>query len=234
MFNRITMKDNFRILVAEDEEDICEILQFNLESEGYKVDVVHSAEDALKKKLSLYDLFLLDVMMAKMTGFALAQKMRKELDITNPIIFLTARNNENDLLTGFSVGADDYIAKPFSIRELQARVKTILKRTSNQALPEDSSVLELGNIGLDNKTKRLIIDGKKVELTRKEFEIILLLAKNQGRIFSREEILDRIWADDVIVTDRTVDVNMTRLRKKLGGYGQYIRNKAGYGYYFEI
>ena len=228
------MKDNFRILVAEDEEDICEILQFNLESEGYKVDVVHSAEDALKKKLSVYDLFLLDVMMGKMTGFALAQKMRKELDITTPIIFLTARNNENDLLTGFSVGADDYIAKPFSIRELQARVRTILKRTSRQATNEESSVLELGNIGLDNKTKRLIMDGKKIELTRKEFEIILLLAKNQGRIFSREEILDRIWADDVIVTDRTVDVNMTRLRKKLGGYGQYIRNKAGYGYYFEV
>lgn len=228
------MRDIFRILVAEDEEDICEILQFNLESEGYKVDVVHSAEDALKKKLSVYDLFLLDVMMGKMTGFALAQKMRKELDIITPIIFLTARNNENDLLTGFSVGADDYIAKPFSIRELQARVRTILKRTSHQVSTEESSVLELGNIGLDNKTKRLIMDGKKVELTRKEFEIILLLAKNQGRIFSREEILDRIWADDVIVTDRTVDVNMTRLRKKLGGYGQYIRNKAGYGYYFEI
>lgn len=228
------MKDIFRILVAEDEEDICEILQFNLESEGYKVDVVHSAEDALKKKLASYDLFLLDVMMGKMTGFALAQKMRKELDITTPIVFLTARNNENDLLTGFSVGADDYIAKPFSIRELQARVRTILKRSSHLATTEESSVLELGNIGLDNKTKRLIMDGKKVELTRKEFEIILLLAKNQGRIFSREEILDRIWADDVIVTDRTVDVNMTRLRKKLGGYGQYIRNKAGYGYYFEV
>lgn len=228
------MKDNFKILVAEDEEDICEILQFNLESEGYKVDVVHSAEDALKKKLTVYDLFLLDVMMGKMTGFALAQKIRKELDITTPIIFLTARNNENDLLTGFSVGADDYIAKPFSIRELQARVKTILKRSSQLVTAEESSVMELGNIGLDNKTKRLLIDGKKVELTRKEFEIILLLAKNQGRIFSREEILDRIWADDVIVTDRTVDVNMTRLRKKLGGYGQYIRNKAGYGYYFEI
>lgn len=228
------MKDNYRILVAEDEEDICEILQFNLESDGHKVDVVHSAEDALKKKLSSYDLFLLDVMMGKMTGFALAQKMRKELDITTPIIFLTARNNENDLLTGFSVGADDYIAKPFSIRELQARVRTILKRTSIQGTSEESNVLELGNIGLDNKTKRLIIDGKKVELTRKEFEIILLLAKNQGRIFSREEILDRIWEDDVIVTDRTVDVNMTRLRKKLEGYGKYIRNKAGYGYYFEI
>jgi DNA-binding response OmpR family regulator len=209
-------------------------LQKVLESEGYAVDVVHSAEDALKKNLSNYHLFLLDVMMGKMTGFGLAQKMRKELDITTPIIFLTARNNENDLLTGFSVGADDYMAKPFSIRELQARVKTILKRTNIKSTTAESSILALGDIGLDNKTKRLIIDGKKVELTRKEFEILLLLAKNQGRIFSREEILSRIWADDVIVTDRTVDVNMTRLRKKLEGYSTYIRNKAGYGYFFEI
>ena len=228
------MKENFRILVAEDEEDICEILQFNLESEGYTIDVVHSAEDALKKDLTKYHLFLLDVMMGKMTGFGLAQKIRKELDLTAPIIFLTARNNENDLLTGFTVGADDYMSKPFSIRELQARVKTILNRTYSKNPKIESTILSLGNIGLDNKTKRLIIDGKKVELTRKEFEILLLLAKNQGRIFSREEILDRIWADDVIVTDRTVDVNMTRLRKKLEVYSTYIRNKAGYGYFFEI
>ncbi len=228
------MEDNFRILVAEDEEDICEILQFNLESEGYTVDVVHSAEEALKKKLNEYDLFLLDVMMGKMTGFGLAQKMRKELEINTPIIFLTARNTENDLLTGFSVGADDYMAKPFSIRELQARVKTILKRTSQKESGKETPVIFLGNIALDNKSKRLIIGDKKIELTRKEFEILLLLAKNQGRIFSREEILDRIWANDVIVTDRTVDVNMTRLRKKMEDCSGYIRNKAGYGYYFEI
>jgi len=228
------MRNNFKILVAEDEEDICEILQFNLESEGYQVDVVHSAEDALKKRLADYDLFLLDVMMGKMTGFGLSQKMRKELDIHAPIIFLTARSSENDLLTGFSVGADDYVAKPFSIRELQARVKTILKRANPRIIPEESSVLNLGKIGLDNKTKRLIIGDKKIDLTKKEFEILLMLTKNPGRIFSREEILDRIWSDDVIVTDRTVDVNMTRLRKKMEEYSSYIRNKAGYGYYFEI
>lgn len=228
------MKENFRILVAEDEEDICEILQFNLESEGHKVDVVHSAEEALQKKLTDYDLFLLDVMMGKMTGFALAQKMRKELDITAPMIFLTARDNENDLLTGFSVGADDYVAKPFSIRELQARVKTILKRSYQKERAQESTFVNIGGIGLDNKSKRLIIGDKKIDLTRKEFEILLLLTKNQGRIFSREEILSRIWSNDVIVTDRTVDVNMTRLRKKMEDYGSYIRNKPGYGYYFEI
>jgi DNA-binding response OmpR family regulator len=228
------MKDNFRILVAEDEDDICEILQFNLESEGYMVDVVHSAEDALQKKLTDYDLFLLDVMMGRMTGFALAQKMRKELDINTPIIFLTARDNENDLLTGFSVGADDYMAKPFSIRELQARVKTILKRSYQKERAQESSIVSIGGIGLDNKSKRLMIGDKRIDLTRKEFEILLLLTKNQGRIFSREEILSRIWANDVIVTDRTVDVNMTRLRKKMEEYSVYVRNKPGYGYYFEI
>jgi DNA-binding response OmpR family regulator len=173
-------------------------------------------------------------MMGKMTGYGLAQKMRKEMYINAPIIFLTARNTENDLLTGFSVGADDYMAKPFSIRELQARVKTVLKRTNQMTAAQESSVLQLGEIGLDSKSKRLIIHDKKIELTRKEFEIILLLAKSPGRIFSREEILDRIWSDDVIVTDRTVDVNMTRLRKKLEGYSSYLRNKAGYGYYLEI
>ncbi len=228
------MKDTFRILVAEDEEDICEILQFNLENEGYQVDVVHSAEEALQKKLASYDLLLLDVMMGKMTGFGLAQKMRKELDILTPIIFLTARDNENDLLTGFSVGADDYITKPFSIRELQARVKTILKRTYRKERTDESTVVFIGGIGLDNKTKRITIGDKRIDLTRKEFEILLLLTKNQGRIFSREEILQRIWANDVIVTDRTVDVNMTRLRKKMDEYSVYIRNKPGYGYYFEI
>lgn len=228
------MKENYRILVAEDEEDICEILQFNLESEGYHVEVVHSAEDALKKKLTDFDLFLLDVMMGKMTGFGLAQKLRKELEINTPIIFLTARDKENDLLTGFSVGADDYMAKPFSIRELQARVKTILKRTYQNEKLKESSVTRIGNISIDNQTKRLIINDKKIELTKKEFQILQLLTKNQGRIFSREEILDRIWSNDVIVTDRTVDVNMTRLRKKMENFGTYIRNKAGYGYYFEV
>jgi two-component system, OmpR family, alkaline phosphatase synthesis response regulator PhoP len=229
------IKENYRILVVEDEEDLCEILQFNLESDGHYVDTAHSAEEALKKNLAGYDLFLLDVMMGKMSGFNLTQKIRKELKLDIPIIFLTARNSENDLLTGFNIGADDYIAKPFSIRELQARVKTVLKRTQKKKeTPGDNTQFEIGGIKIDNIAKRLIIGTKKIELTKKEFEILLLLAKNSGRIFSREEILYRIWANDVIVTDRTVDVNMTRLRKKLEEYSTYIRNRPGYGYYFEI
>lgn len=228
------MSEKFRILVAEDEEDLCEILQFNLESDGHEVDIVHSAEEALKKELSHYDLFLLDVMMGKMSGFGLAQKMRKEMELETPVIFLTARTGENDLLTGFNVGADDYITKPFSVRELQARVRTVLKRSGRKLAKEEMATQKLGEIIVDHVAKRLIIHEEKVELTRKEYEIFTLLLRHAGRIFSREEILGRIWENDVIVTDRTVDVNIARLRKKLGAFSHYLKNKPGYGYYIEV
>ena len=228
------MNEHFRILVVEDEEDLNEILQFNLESEGYQIDTAFSAEEALKKDLGVYHLILLDVMMGKISGYSLAQRIRKELHLEVPIIFLTARDTENDLLTGFNLGADDYITKPFSIRELQARVKVVLRRSKTTPVEEASTLLAIGEITLDQETKRLLVGDKKIELTRKEYEIISLLAKSPGRIFSREEILRRIWESDVIVTDRTVDVNMTRLRKKMEDYGNYIRNKPGFGYYFEI
>lgn len=228
------MNDNFRILVVEDEEDLNEILQFNLESEGYQVDTAFSAEEALKKDLTNYNLMILDVMMGKISGFSLAQKIKKEMRLDVPIIFLTARDTENDLLTGFNLGADDYITKPFSIRELQARVKAILKRIKATPKEVAATSLNIGEIVIDFESKRLIIGNKKTELTRKEYEILSLLAKSPGRIFSREEILRRIWESDVIVTDRTVDVNMTRLRRKMEEYGSYLRNKPGFGYYFEI
>lgn len=228
------MSEKFRILVVEDEEDLNEILQFNLESEGYLVDTSFSAEEALKRDLTVYHLMILDVMMGKISGFSLAQRIRKELRLEVPIIFLTARDTENDLLTGFNLGADDYITKPFSIRALQARVKAILKRTKATPVEVATTSLTIGEIIIDFETKRLNIGDKKIELTRKEYEIISLLAKNPGRIFSREEILRRIWESDVIVIDRTVDVNMTRLRHKMEEYGSYIRNKPGFGYYFEI
>jgi two-component system, OmpR family, alkaline phosphatase synthesis response regulator PhoP len=228
------MNKDYRILVVEDEEDLCEILQFNLESDGHHVDTVHSAEEALKKDLSGYDLLLLDVMMGKMSGFSLAQKVRKEMHYEMPIIFLTARNSENDLLTGFNLGADDYIVKPFSIRELQARIKTVLNRSGRKDRNEEMPLQEIGGIILDHVGKRVIVDNEKVDLTRKEFEILSFLSKHPGRIFSRSEILGHIWENDVIVTDRTVDVNIARLRKKLGDFGYYLRNKPGYGYYFEV
>ena len=229
------MNDNSRILVVEDEEDLNEILQFNLESEGYLIDTAFSAEEALKKDLTRYDLLILDVMMGKISGFSLAQRVRKEMRLDVPIIFLTARDTENDMLTGFNLGADDYIAKPFSVRALQARIKAVLKRAKVAPTVEEVvNSLNIGDIVIDFESKRMIIGNKKIELTRKEYEIITLLAKSPGRIFSREEILRRIWENDVIVIDRTVDVNMTRLRRKMEEYGSYIRNKPGFGYYFEI
>jgi two-component system alkaline phosphatase synthesis response regulator PhoP len=228
------MNGNFRILVVEDEEDLNEILQFNLESEGYLVDTSFSAEEALKRDLTRYDLMILDVMMGKISGFSLAQRIRKDMRLDVPIIFLTARDTENDLLTGFNIGADDYITKPFSVRALQARIKAVLKRIKANSSEEVSMTLKVGEIVIDYESKRLVIGDKKIELTRKEYEIISLLAKSPGRIFSREEILRRIWESDVIVIDRTVDVNMTRLRRKMEEYGSYIRNKPGFGYYFEI
>jgi len=228
------MNENSRILVVEDEEDLNEILQFNLESEGYLVDTSFSAEEALKRDLTRYDLLILDVMMGKISGFSLAQRIRKDMRLEVPIIFLTARDTENDLLTGFNLGADDYITKPFSVRALQARIKAVLKRNKPISVEEIATSLIVGGIIIDFESKRLIIGDKKVELTRKEYEIISLLVKSPGRIFSREEILRRIWESDVIVIDRTVDVNMTRLRRKMEEYGSYIRNKPGFGYYFEI
>jgi DNA-binding response OmpR family regulator len=222
-----------RILIVDDEEDLCEILQYNLSNEGYKTDIAHSAEEALKKSLQSYDLLMLDIMMGSMSGFKLADKLRKEMDITVPVIFLTAKDSENDILTGFSLGADDYITKPFSVNELTARVKAVLKR-SNQGKSKNHGSVKLGEIELDTLRKRLIINDEKIELTKKEYEILKLLIENQGKVFSREDILMRIWGGDVIVTERTVDVNITRLRTKLGKFGVNLKNKTGYGYFFEL
>jgi len=225
-------KEGKRILIVDDEEDLCEILQYNLSNEGYRTDIAHSAEEAIKRPLNDYDLFMLDVMMGTMSGFKLADKLRKEMNINVPIIFLTAKDTENDLLTGFSLGADDYITKPFSVNELTARVKAVLKRTNSAKAT--NAITRFGDIELDTVRKRLIINGEKIELTRKEYEILKLLIENQSKVFSREDILAKVWGGDVIVTDRTVDVNITRLRTKLGKTGHNIKNKTGYGYFFEI
>lgn len=224
---------NKRILIVDDEEDLCEILQYNLGNEGYITEVVHSAEEALKLQLAGFDLILLDVMMGAMSGFKFADKLRKEMALNIPIIFLTARDTENDILTGFSLGADDYMAKPFSINELTARVKAVLKRAKSEKAKE-SPVIKFGELELDTARKRLIINNEKIELTKKEFEILRLLLENQTRVFSRDEVLTNVWGKDVIVTERTVDVNITRLRTKLGSYSQNLKNKTGYGYYFEF
>jgi two-component system alkaline phosphatase synthesis response regulator PhoP len=219
-----------RILIVDDEEDLCE---YNLDNEGFITDVAHSAEEAMIMPVHEFDLLLLDVMMGPVSGFKLADKLRKEQNNPIPIIFLTAKDTENDLLTGFSLGADDYISKPFSLNELTARVKAVLKRSesgkSNSKVP-----VNYGDVELDTVRKRVIIDNEKIELTRKEFEILKLLIENHGKIYSREDILNIVWEKDVIVTNRTVDVNITRLRNKLGKQGALLKNKTGYGYYYEL
>ena len=222
----------YKLLIVDDEEDLCEILQFNLEGEGFDTDVAYSAEDALKKDIKSFNLIILDVMMGQMSGFKLAEKIRKEMNLTIPIIFVTAKNTENDLLTGFNLGGDDYITKPFSVKEVIVRVKAIIKRTKKQDTISQSSIY-VDDMELNFEKRSLQIKNKKIQLTKKEFEILALLLKSKGRIFSREEIFNNVWDDSTIVTDRTIDVHITRLRKKLGKYGKNIKSKPGFGYTFE-
>ena len=223
-----------KILVVDDEEDLCEILKFNLEIEGYEVDTAFSAEEALKMDIASYQLLLLDVMMGEISGFKMASILKKEEKTADiPIIFLTAKDTENDMLTGFNLGADDYISKPFSIRQVVARVKAVLRRTSDKEKVPENECLKYEPLSLDTKRIKASVDGQEVPLTKKEFEILKLLLENKGNVFSREEILSRIWKDEVYVLDRTIDVNITRLRKKIGPYGKNIVTRLGFGYCFE-
>lgn len=223
-----------RILIVDDEPDICEILKFNLQSEGYHVDVVFSGEEALHVQLKTYDLFLLDVMMKGISGYRLADELRKKHAIHAPFIFITAKNSENDKITGFSLGAEDFVTKPFSVREVIARVRVVLRR-SEKPVPENEPVEEISVSGmvLNIRQKRLMIDGTREDLTPIEFGILEMLMKAPGQIFERDRFLSRIW-NDVHVSDRTVDVHMARLRKKMGKYGSLLVSRKGYGYCLEI
>lgn len=219
-------------MVVDDEESLCEILQFNLEVEGYEVDVAYSAEEALERDVASYDLLLLDVMMGTMSGFRMAQELKRNPATASvPIIFCTARDSEDDTVAGLNLGADDYISKPFSLREVIARVRSVLRRSTTPK--SDNDIVSYLTLSLDRRSKRCTLDGNEVQLTKKEFEILVLLLSNRGRIFSREEILERVWTDEVVVLDRTIDVNITRLRKKIGQYGHNITTRLGYGYGFE-
>lgn len=223
-----------RILVVDDEEDLCEILKFNLENEGYEVDTANSAEEALKMEIGSYNLLLLDVMMGEISGFKMANMLKKDKKTASvPIIFITAKDTENDTVTGFNLGADDYISKPFSLREVIARVKAVLRRTATNETERLPEQIGYQSLVIDITKKKVSIDGAEVPLTKKEFEILCLLLQNKGRVFSREDILSRIWSDEVYVLDRTIDVNITRLRKKIGVYGKCIVTRLGYGYCFE-
>ncbi|MCI5742677.1 response regulator transcription factor [Phocaeicola faecicola] len=224
--------NDYRILVVDDEEDLCEILKFNLETEGYLVDTANSAEEALKLDLTRYNLLLLDVMMGEISGFKMARIMKNNKDTANiPIIFITAKDTENDTITGFNLGADDYISKPFSLREVVMRVKAVLRRTASPVQREEQLIYK--GLVIHIPQKKVMIDGEEAPLTKKEFEILLLLLQNQGRVFSREDILTKVWNDEAFVLDRTIDVNITRLRKKIGNYGKHIVTRLGYGYCFE-
>lgn len=226
----------YRILVVDDEEDLCEILQFNLENEGYEVHTANSAEEALKMDLTGYDLLLLDVMMGEISGFKMAHLLKKDRRTAHiPVIFITAKDTENDTLTGFNIGADDYISKPFSLREVSARVKAVLRRTARGAEAEvEPERIVYRSLVVDVSGKRVTVDDAEVPLTRKEFEILIMLMHSKGRVLTREDILTEVWKDTSFVLDRTIDVNITRLRKKLGPYGKNIVTRLGFGYCFEI
>lgn len=226
--------DKQRILVVDDEETLCEALQFNLEVEGYEVDVAYSAEEALAMDIKSYSLILLDVMMSEMSGFKMARLLKKDPATADiPIIFCTARDAEDDMIAGLNLGADDYIPKPYSIRNVLARVRTVLRRSKTHDEDSTGGVIRYEGIIIDSASKQCTVDGEPIRLPRKEFEILSLLISHPGRIFSRNDILLKIWGTDVIVSDRTIDVNITRLRQKIGKYGNSIITRSGYGYGFQ-
>lgn len=227
------MEDSQRILVVDDERTLCDVLKLNLELEGYKVDVTYSAEEAQRMPLSSYSLILLDVMMEEMTGIELTTIIRADERTRNvPIILCTAKDAENDIIDGFLCGADDYIKKPFSMKELVLRVKSVLRRSS-QPKESNEQKIKYKTLELDLGKRECRIDGTDVSFTKKEFDILKMLLNTPDKIFSREEILDEVWDDDVYVVDRTIDVNINRLRKKMGVYGNNIITKQGYGYGFK-
>lgn len=229
-----------RILVVDDEESLCEILKFNLEKDGYEVDVAYSAEEALELSLSEYNLVLLDVMMSGMSGFDMAKKIKANPATEHlPIVFCTAKDAEDDIVEGLNLGAEDYIAKPYKLREVSARIRTILRRASQVHTPateevDEEGVLSYNGLVLNSNRKICTLDGEMVSLTKKEFEILSLFLSRKNYIFSRDEILKYIWKDEVVVLDRTIDVNITRLRKKISHYGAHIVTRNGYGYGFEV
>ena len=229
-----------KILVVDDEQDLCNILLFNLTSAGYLAEAACSAEEALDLIRSsqaagskFYDLLLLDVMMPGLSGFELAERLKADKQTAFlPIIFLTAKGTEDDMLQGFDVGADDYVAKPFSVRELMARVKVVLSRTAMRQTDEQEALVYEG-LHVNCKQKSVTVDGKPVMLTKTEYELLRLMLEQRGLVFSRQQMLEKIWPQDVIVTARTVDVNITRLRRKIGRYASCIVTRQGFGYCFE-
>ena len=226
-----------RILIVDDEETLCEVLKLNLENEGYDVDIAFSAEEALTLDLRSYSLILLDIMMGEISGIKMAKMLKADVTTANiPIIFCTARDTEDDMVMGLNLGADDYIMKPYTIRNVIARVKSVLRRTAGHkgqtTQAENTHILEVEGLKLDLEFKRCTVDGVEVKLARKEFELLAYLISHRGKILSREQILSKVWSDEVVVLDRTIDVNITRVRSKIGSYGSHIVTRSGFGYGF--
>lgn len=240
--------DKFRILVVDDEEDICDILQYNLQKAGYITDTASSSEEALFKMKNSYHLLLLDIMMDGISGLKMAQLLREEYNNNVPIIFISALDTENDIVSGFDKGGDDYIPKPFSIKEVLARVNAVLARCYSNTVPDssvstatvqkeaaqDNDTFKHKNLKIEFEKKRVFVDNEEITLTKKENEILILLAKNPNKLFSRDEILQSVWKEESYVLERTVDVHIARLRKKLGCCGEWIINRSGYGYSMHI
>ena len=224
-----------KILVVDDEADIRDILQFNLENAGFNVETAHSAEEAMSMLSDRHSLILLDVMMGGISGFEMASKLRESGNMV-PIIFLTAKDRQDDLLTGFASGADDYVSKPFSIQEVIARVNAVLKRMElrSPVQPAQTDLIALGKVQIDTNRKTVLVEGVPVAFSKKEFEILNLLASNPGQIFSREDLINELWKDAPYVLDRTVDVHIARIRSKLGVCKTYLTNRSGYGYTFNV
>ena len=239
-----------RILIVDDEEDICMILSYSLQKAGYETLVAHSAEEALANyelRIKNYevDLILLDIMMGEMSGLEMAEKLKSENGNVKgknqlpPIIFLTALSDEDTVLQGFKLGADDYISKPFRIAEVLARVAAVLRRTAEQGAknqeprPISNDCIVFEGIVVNKADMSLKVDDEAVVMTRKEIELLCYLLTHRGQILSREHLLKNVWDSNGFVLERTVDVHITHLRKKLGQYGKRIVTKSGYGYMFE-
>lgn len=223
-----------KILVVDDEETLCEALRFSLESDGYKVDVAYSAEEALALDLSAYSLILLDIMMGEISGTQFARILKSSPVTQNiPIIFCTAKDTEEDMIAGLDLGADDYIMKPYSLKAVSARVRAVLRRAEHpSAAGTSSDKIVYQGLTVVADRKICLVEGEEVKMPKKEFEILLMLLSHRGHIFSREELLRSIWPDEVVVLDRVVDVNITRIRQKIGRYGKNIVTRSGYGYGF--
>ncbi len=226
-----------KILVVDDEQDLCEILQYNLETEGYEVDIAYSAEEVLKMHPETYDLLLLDVMMGATSGFQLARELKaKPATAEVPVIFITALDSTDDIIKGLNLGADDYISKPLNLSEVKARVRAVLRRTvtrENQEERQSDNVVSYESLVLDLSAKTVALDGERLQFTKLEFELLTLFLQHPGKLFDRESLLAKCWPANTVVLDRTVDVNIARMRKKLGKYGKHIKARFGYGYTFE-